>query len=221
MAARKRTKKKTIVGRRPKSSATNPDTRAVILAAARRVFAGKGLDGASVREVAKTANVNNAMIYYYFKDKEDLYRSVLTDSFSALIAVWNDGIFKSPAPVRQKLRIYIEGFIRFHQANEDLRRIIAMEFASSGGNITWLCENFFADNFSRLTRIFREGIRNGEIHKVDPSLAAASLIGVIVHNFIMQPFAEHVQGKRMNLPPKKFGAFVTDLFFNGLGSRKK
>ena len=213
--------KKSPIGRRPKTLRAGLNTRAMILASARKIFAAKGVDGTSVREVALAAKVNTAMIYYHFKDKEDLYRSVLVDSFSALTAIWDDTIFKSPVPVRQKIGKYIKGYIQFHQANEDLRRIMAMEFASSGGNITWLCEKFFADNFSRLTRLFREGIRTGEINKVEPSMAASSLIGVIIHSFIMQPMAEHVHGKRMNLSPKKFGNFVLELFFSGLGRRKR
>ncbi len=207
------------VGRRPKTGQAESDTRAEILAAARRVFAQRGLDGTSVREVAEAAGVNNAMIYYHFKDKQDLYRSVLSDSFSSMATIWNDEIFKTSASVKQKIQKYVEGFIRFQQVNEDLRRILAMEFAGSGQKSTWICEKYFADNYAHLTRIFREGMRKGELKKFDPSLAVASLIGVVVHNFILQPMAEHVHGRCVNLSPKKFGAFVTELFFSGLTSK--
>ncbi len=206
-------------GRRPKTGRTESGTRAEILAAARRISAQRGLDGTSVREVAQAAKVNNAMIYYHFKDKEDLYRSVLSDSFSSMAAIWNDEIFKTSAPVKQKIQKYIEGYIRFQQVNDDLRRIMAMEFAGSGGNSTWICEKYFADNYAHLAGIFKEGMRKGELKKFDPSLAVASLIGVVVHNFILQPMAEHVQGRCVNLSPKKFGAFVTELFFSGLSTK--
>ncbi len=213
----KRTKRKRTVGRRPKSLKPEMGTRADILAAARHVFASRGIDGTSVRKVAEAAKVNNAMIYYHFKDKEDLYRSVISDSFSPLAAIWDDKIFKGDAPVKEKIRKYIEGYIRFQQVNEDLRRIMAMEFAGSGGNITWICEKHFSDNYGKLVKILKEGMKTGELKKVDPSLAIASLFGIIIHNFIMEPLAEHVHGKHVNLSPKKFGAFVTELFFNGLG----
>jgi TetR/AcrR family transcriptional regulator len=214
----KQKQKKVPAGRRPKAQQAEMETRTMILAAARKIFAAKGIDGTSVREVAKAARVNNAMIYYYFKDKEDLHRSVLADSLSAMAAIWDHEIFKRPAPVKQKIRRYVEGYIRFQQVNEDLRRILAMEFAASGGNVTWMCEKYFADNYARLAKIFKEGMKAGELKKFDPSLGVASLIGVIIHNFILRPMAEHIHGEEVDLSPKKFGAFVTELFFNGLGS---
>jgi TetR/AcrR family transcriptional regulator len=209
---------KLTAGRRPKVRRDEPDTRAMILAAARKIFAVKGIDGTSVREVADAAKVNNAMIYYYFKDKEDLHRAVLADSLSAMSAIWDDRIFKQAVTVKQKIQRYVEKYIRFQQVNEDLRRILAMEFAASGGDVTWMCEQYFADNYARLSQIFKEGMKSGELKKFNPSLAVSSLIGIIIHNFILQPMAEHVHGKNVDLSPKKFGAFVTELFFNGLGS---
>ncbi len=208
-------------GRRPKSGSSATDSRAEILAAARRIFARRGLNGTSVREVADAAGVNNAMIYYYFKDKDDLYRSVLADSFSAMTEIWADPIFHSPTAVRGKIEKYVDSFIRFQKKNEDLRRIMAMEFAASGGNITWICKKYFADNYANLTGIFREGMRRGELKRFDPSLAVASLIGIVVHNFIMQPMAEHIHGKSVDLTPEKFGAFVTELFLSGLSVKTK
>lgn len=207
---------KRTVGRRPKTVGMDMDTRAEILAAARRVFAQRGLDGTTVREVAEAAKINNAMIYYHFRDKDDLYRSVLSNSFSALTAIWTDPIFTSSVPVRDKINKYIEEYILFQQGNEDLRRIMAMEFASSGGNMIWICEKYISDNFTRLTDLLKQGMRTGELKKCDPTLAVTSLIGMIVHGFIMQPMAEQVHGKKTNLSPKKFGAFVAELFFNGL-----
>ncbi len=206
-------------GRRPKGAKPEADTRAAILGAARCVFARRGLDGASIREVAQTAGVNTAMIYYHFKDKKDLYRAVLSDSFATMTDIWKDPIFSSEATVRQKVARYVESYIRFHQGNEDLRRIMAMEFAASGGNITWICESYFADNYARLIGIFKKGMKRGELKKFDPSLAVASLIGVIIHNFILQPMAEHVHGKRVDLSSRRFSAFVMDLFFDGLAKK--
>ena len=210
--------KKAHAGRRPKSLDTDNNTRTAILTAARSVFAQKGFEGTTIREVAKAARVNNAMIYYFFKDKSDLYRSVIAYSFTAFAAIWKNDIFRSSEPVRKKIETFIDAYIRFHQKNEDLRRIMAMEFAGSWENVCWICEEYFAECFSPLTELFREGIRTGELKQLDPGMALTSLMGIVVHNFIMLPYAEQIQKKKMTLSQKKFGAFVKSLFFEGMGN---
>jgi AcrR family transcriptional regulator len=60
-------------GRRPGS----PDTRAVILDAARALFASGGLSGTSVRAVAAKAGVDPALVHHYFGSKDDLFMAAL------------------------------------------------------------------------------------------------------------------------------------------------
>lgn len=53
------------------------DTRARLLAAATDLFAQRGYDGASIRDIATAAEVNVAAVNYHFQGKENLYREVL------------------------------------------------------------------------------------------------------------------------------------------------
>ncbi|WP_125611082.1 TetR family transcriptional regulator [Specibacter cremeus] len=52
-----------------------PDTRQGILAAARTLFARQGFEATSLREIARTAGVDPAMVHHYFDGKEDLFNS--------------------------------------------------------------------------------------------------------------------------------------------------
>ena len=61
-------------------TSTRPGTRERLLAAAREVFAEKGLRQASVRDIAALAGTNHASIGYHFSSKEALYRVVLEDA---------------------------------------------------------------------------------------------------------------------------------------------
>jgi AcrR family transcriptional regulator len=205
-------------GRRPKSGKADCDTRSQILSAARCVFAKRGLDGASVREVAEAAKVNNAMIYYHFTDKFELYRAVLSDSFAAFDRIWDHQVFNTPAGSRVKIQKYVEELIRFQHGNEELRRILSMEFASCGRNFKWLGDNLFSHSFRKLSDILKEGMQKGELRKVQPSIAIATLVGMVIHSFIMRPVAEYVSGKKMNLDVKRFSCFVTGMFFDGLAA---
>ena len=67
---------------RPKQkSSTSPalvlDTKERLMDAAKALFVRKGFAGVSIREIAKEANANSALISYYFGDKEGLFKSVL------------------------------------------------------------------------------------------------------------------------------------------------
>jgi len=51
-----------------------------IIAAATKVFINKGLAGARVRHIATEANINSAMIYYYYRSKHNLFSLVFNNA---------------------------------------------------------------------------------------------------------------------------------------------
>ncbi|MDB6082609.1 MAG: uncharacterized protein JWN43_490, partial [Gammaproteobacteria bacterium] len=46
------------------------------------LFAERGFAGASIKQIARKANVNPALIYYYYKDKADLFRAAIVHAVS-------------------------------------------------------------------------------------------------------------------------------------------
>ena len=70
--------------RRPPGERDPERTRAAILAAATAEFTAKGLTGARVDAIAKSAGANKRMIYHYFGDKDGLYLAVLEATYAAI-----------------------------------------------------------------------------------------------------------------------------------------
>ncbi len=65
----------------------DPDgARRRILAAAKQEFAGHGFEGARVDRIAAQAEINKAMLYYYYGDKEALYLAVLEETYEHIRA---------------------------------------------------------------------------------------------------------------------------------------
>ena len=64
-------------GRRP----GNVDTKSEIVEAAKRVFAAKGYDGASLRAVAREAEVDPALVHHYFDGKAALFVAAMALPF--------------------------------------------------------------------------------------------------------------------------------------------
>jgi|SRR5579883_1157844 len=84
-----------------------PDVKARLLDAAEQVFAEKGYDAASVREICGRANANVAAVNYYFGDKERLYTEVVKNAHECSmdgneVPSWPPGV-----PPVQRLREFI------------------------------------------------------------------------------------------------------------------
>jgi AcrR family transcriptional regulator len=83
-------------------------TQARILAAAKKEFARNGLGGARIDEIAERAKANKRMIYHYFGNKEDLFRTVLEEAYLGIRAA-EQKLDLQHLPAREAL----ERFVRF------------------------------------------------------------------------------------------------------------
>lgn len=71
----------------PPGQADPNAARPVILAAARAEFAARGLKGARVQAIAQRAGVNKQLLYYYFGNKDELYRAALESVYADIRAL--------------------------------------------------------------------------------------------------------------------------------------
>jgi TetR/AcrR family transcriptional regulator len=108
-------------------------TRERILAAAEKVFAEKGYDGARIDEIAREAEVNKALIYYYFESKEDLLNELFQDFFQAssrmlVNYVRNGGLESGPPSEADR---FMEQYFSYFEKKRDLLRIMLAESLKS------------------------------------------------------------------------------------------
>src|SRR5437870_2028886 len=94
----------------------NPETALRIVAAAEQIFAQRGLAGARTGAIARAAHVNNALLYYYFRSKEDLHRYTLESLFKQL-RTQVGAILEGPASPRERLIGYVMGYFDFVAAH--------------------------------------------------------------------------------------------------------
>lgn len=95
---------------RPEASAGR-DVRAALLAAARQAFAEHGFRAASLRAIAQAADVNPAMVHYYFGNKKGLYRAMLAEVLEPTVerlATLSDAGEDECAFPERVLRLYAE-----------------------------------------------------------------------------------------------------------------
>jgi AcrR family transcriptional regulator len=107
------------------------NTRKKIMKVATSLFAKKGFDAATVDEIALKAKVNKALIYYYFKNKDDLLTKIFDGfmeeglvRFQELFAkIKSKEDFDSRSRVVEIMRILLD----FMMENEELLKIMLME----------------------------------------------------------------------------------------------
>jgi TetR/AcrR family transcriptional regulator len=71
---------------RRRTRKSEPSSRDLLLRAARKEFAAKGLEGARVDEIAARAGVNKQLVYHHFSNKESLYQAVLEQAYARIRA---------------------------------------------------------------------------------------------------------------------------------------
>lgn len=87
---------------------TRSDTRQRIQDVALDLFAEKGYDKTSLREIAEHLDVTKAALYYHFKTKEDILRSVVDDQLTQVeeLIAWGGSQPRTPATKREVLSRY-------------------------------------------------------------------------------------------------------------------
>src|SRR4051794_6130191 len=90
--------------------------RALILDAAREVFAAEGLEGASLRAVATRAGYTPAALYFHFPSKEAIYADVLQASLGSLEEHVHGAVAKARGAAAQ-LRAAAMAFFQFYADN--------------------------------------------------------------------------------------------------------
>jgi AcrR family transcriptional regulator len=82
----------------PRRAEHSSDTRAALLASARRLFAAQGYDGTGTEQIVAEARVTRGALYHHFRDKADLFRAVMAEAAGSVAQRLIDEQLASEAP---------------------------------------------------------------------------------------------------------------------------
>lgn len=173
------------------------ESRAAILQAAAQEFAEYGIAGARTDAIARTARVNKALLYYYFKDKETLYGAVLDEAFSGLkTTVFR--VLDSDLPPREKIMAYAGAYFDFIASNQLYPRLMQREMMRAregqSQHIDKVIKTYIQPIFVRVGELMRQGIADGEFRAVNPAHFVPSMVAMIVFYFSSAPMMQKIIG---------------------------
>lgn len=190
---------------------TSQERQAGLIAAAASLFAAKGFNGTTTKEIAKAAGVSEALLFKYFPTKRALYAAILAEKVT--IRELLDALEDS-AEKRDDRRVFslIAGFRIRKDVDSTLFRLLLFSALERHE----LSEMFFGKHhrvfYDRLSTYIEIRIQEGAFRNVDPLLAARAFIGMVVHHRLLH----EIFGVPMHLTHSETISTYVDLFLGGL-----
>ena len=133
-------------------------TRARILAAATDVFAAQGIDGARVEAIARAADVNINLVYYYFGSKEALFLAVMEAAYAALRERHRDMELRT-LPPREAMAALVRSTFRMFVEWPAIIGLLASENLHEARHIA--CSEAIANLYDPLIAFIRDTLEQG------------------------------------------------------------
>lgn len=154
-----------------------------LIEVARGLFAEKGLEGTSTRDIAKAANLNVSLISYYFGGKEGLYKAVLTEFANAAMTRM-DVLFGTldlenlnKNSFKAALRTLISGIITHKLNNREITVLLQREVMSGLPFAKEVFENTFVRILERVVGIYQTAQDKGIVKKeLNPYVIFLSMV---------------------------------------------
>lgn len=154
------------------------DTHAYILEQAVFLFAKKGYNGVSMRDLSKAVGLSAAALYYHFTDKETLYLEVMKYAFKDKAAAIVQALNIQDSP-QKRLEIFLERFIHLISADPDFRALVQWELLDNDETrLKIMAERIFLEPFQGVIKLAKE-----LAPKVDPHMLTVSIIGLVMFHF--------------------------------------
>jgi AcrR family transcriptional regulator len=141
-----------------------------IVDAALRLFATRPFHEVRLEDVATAAKVGKGTVYIYFKSKEDLYGSLITEGMAKLVETLRAQLADDSEPAWDVLKRTIREVVRFSVAHPHVYRLMRM-----GGPEDKTESRLVTDRreLGKLIEgIIRRGVRRGEMSDPHPELTA-------------------------------------------------
>ncbi len=189
-----------------------------IVRAARVLFLRHGVDGASLRNIARRARTSIGMVYYYFPTKDDLFLGVIEQVYGKLLADLSS-VLGSASTTEGRLRALYARIAVASEDELDVIRLIVREALVSSDRRTRILERFSRGHMPLLLEALAEGVARGEVtaHPLPALMMVTIAVGIgpqVVRRLMgeREPFASLPQGEEL-------AQSLADLVFEGLRPR--
>lgn len=178
------------------------DVRSRILEAATRLFAGRGMDGVSLQEIAEAVGIRKASLLYHFPTKEELHRSVLGE----LLSRWNEALPRllRAAAGDDRFDAILDETVAFFLADPDRARLLLREVLDRPRDMRRLLVTHASSWMGLIADSIRKAQSAGAVRPdVDPEAWVLQVIHLVVGSVSTWSATGVLMGARADRPPAR------------------
>ena len=176
-----------------------------ILTGALEVFKSKGLEGATMDEIAQQSGFGKATLYYYFKSKEDVFSAILE---SGWINIW-ESLEPIIADQKSPRQAFVSLLIKIAEIAQDRPGLFEFLFNAPKAikleNQPW--KEYQHRLYGVIQGLLEDGVKAGEFPKINPELMFKALGGLFMGLVFMGDKKEPVSEKDVE---KLLNQLITD-----------
>jgi AcrR family transcriptional regulator len=157
------------------------ETKKKIVEAAGEIFSSKGYAAANMRDIAQAAGTSVGGVYLYFKNKEELYTSLISEKRSNL-----GGMIETSSSQARTAAEALSAFVKLYLDYALKHKEFILLHIREHGFAFGLEEKkrFFSRQVSHLEKVIKKGVLSGEFRKCNPrdlsKIIVGSLRGIVI-----------------------------------------
>lgn len=159
-----------------------------ILVAAKKIFMRDGFQGARMDDIADEANVNKALLHYYFRSKRKLFDIIFQETKGKMLPRVKE-IFESDMPFFEKIEKFVHNYFDLLGENPALPLFIVNEVHKDPKK--FIEESGFLDVIRPTMMIFvqhlNEEIEQGRVKQIAPMHLLMNIMSMCIFSFLGKP----------------------------------
>ena len=165
------------------------NTEKQILDAAKKVFQIKGMNGARMQEIADKAKINKAMLHYYYRSKDLLFKAVFENAF-ALLAPQLNSILNDDSSIEEKVRNFTSNYISFIIKHPYLPTFIIQELNRNPEFILKMKDQKGFPNIEKFKKQVALEIKEGIIKPIKGEQLFINILALNIFPFVATPLVK-------------------------------
>ncbi|MFC4232623.1 TetR/AcrR family transcriptional regulator [Parasediminibacterium paludis] len=184
------------------------DKKQHIMSHAMQLFADKGFEATSIRDLAKVADVNVAMVNYYFGSKEKLMEAIIEEKAGYMKDRIEELNANTSISEIAKVNFLIEDYVNRIVSNPNFHKLLYKELMGiNRESLNQTLTETLSRNTKNFAKIIENGVKKKVFKKVDPVLTVASIVGSITQIMMSKNMCNQLMEK-----PHDYEPFTDDAF---------